>query len=325
MRLRHFVLPLVAVALVAATGCNNKTEEKPGTDSTAAPKAVGIIKGVPGRDDFPNASLAVLAPTPGEVVNADSVMIKVDLKGVDLGSPTAGEMDKGIAYSKQGQHIHVIVDDKPYMAMYKTDSFFVTKLAPGIHTLRAFPSRSWHESVKKPGLFVNQTFYIMKKEGDAPMDMNGPLLTYSRPKGDYSGDDAKRVLLDFYIANLELGKDKFKVVASVDGTVIDTLTEWIPYFIEGLTDGAHKVKLELVGPDGKVVPGVYNSVERTININPPAAAAAAPSPMDTMAGMKHDSGMKTTTGSTADHMKKTPGTSDTDAMKKTPGKTPAGK
>ena len=33
------------------------------------------------------------------MIDADSVMIKVDLKGVDLGSPTAGETEKGIAYS----------------------------------------------------------------------------------------------------------------------------------------------------------------------------------------------------------------------------------
>jgi len=298
MRLMHMAVPLTAAALLSLGACGKSAPDTDGADTTATatgPAEIRIVKGEHGPD-YPEAKLAVLAPAPDAVVTGDSVLVKVQLSGVELTAPTNGEQSKGIAYSKEGQHIHVIIDDKPYMAMYKLDSFSVGALTPGIHTLRAFPSRSWHESIKKPGAFVAYNFYVKEKSGTPSMDPAGPLLTYSRPKGDYSGADAKRVLLDFFLSNVELGPGKYKVVASVDGQVKDTLTEWIPYYIEGLADGSHTIRLELLGPDGKVVPGAYNTAEREIRINPAPTAAATPAAghdSAAHAGMAgHDTGVK---------------------------------
>jgi hypothetical protein len=288
---------LASIGIVLA-GCNSKpADETKGADSgataTTGPAEVRIIKGENGPA-YPDAKLTVTSPAPNQVVTGDSMMVRVDLKGVDLASPTAGEQSKGIAYSKDGQHIHVIIDDKPYMAMYKQDSFMVGGLSEGVHTLRAFPSRSWHESIKTPGAFVAHTFYVKKKTGTPVLVDGQPLLTYSRPKGDYKAEDAKQILLDFYLSNAELGADKFKVIASIDGQVKDTITEWMPYLIEGLAAGEHTVKLELVGPDGKVVPGAFNTAERKIKVLAPGEApAAAAAPMAHDSSMKmHDSSMK---------------------------------
>ncbi|HVZ42112.1 MAG TPA: hypothetical protein VHI13_22725 [Candidatus Kapabacteria bacterium] len=267
MRFQRFAALACVLAAASFIGCGGN---KPGAgdegDSTATmPKEVRIVKGENGAP-FPDAKLQVLMPTPNQVVDKDCVMVKVQLTGVDLGTPTEGEQSKGINFSKDGQHIHVIVDDKPYMAMYKTDSFSVGKLSEGIHTLRAFPSRSWHESIKTPGAFVAESFYVKKKTGEPLLKEGAPLLTYSRPKGDYKGKDCDRILLDFYLSNAELGAGKYGVIASIDGQVKDTLREWVPYFIEGLPDGEHTVKLELIGPDGKPVPGAFNSAERKIKV-----------------------------------------------------------
>lgn len=313
MRYNSLTMPILAAICVALAGCDGEpAEDTPRSDSagtaagTTTPTEVRIVKGEHGPE-FPNAKLSVLAPAPNAVVTTDSVMVKVDLQGVDLASPTAGEQSKGIAYSKDGQHIHVIIDDKPYMAMYKQDSFMVGGLGEGVHTLRAFPSRSWHESIKTPGAFVSHSFYVKKKGGDPVLQSGAPLLTYSRPKGDYKPEEAQRILLDFYLSNAELGADKYKVVASIDGQVKDTLTEWIPYYIEGLGAGEHTIKLELIGPDGKVVPGPFNTAERKIKVLGEGETSTA-------AAMPHDTGMKMTDGTKAH---------DTSAMKTTPGDTSA--
>ncbi len=290
MRSFHLALPFLAAGLLSIVGCdNNSADDHTTTDTAAAnaPKEVRIVKGEHGPA-FPDAKLTVISPAADAVITADSVLVHVSLAGVDLATPTAGEQSKGINYSKDGQHIHVIIDDKPYMAMYKQDSFSVGALAEGAHTLRAFPSRSWHESIKVPGAFVSHTFYVKKKTGTPVLQAGQPLLTYSRPKGDYSGADAERVLLDFYVTNAELGADKYKVVASVDGQVKDTLVEWIPYYIEGLSDGDHTVHLQLIGPDNQPVPGTFNAAEQKIRVNPSSTAAAAPAAADTgMATMNH--------------------------------------
>jgi hypothetical protein len=287
MRITARALPILLAATLVVAGCKGKPGDDPksGDSATAsgdstqqAPAAeLKIVKGEPGAD-VPDAKLSILSPKPNEVVKGDSVLVKVELSGVELKSPTAGETDKGIAFSKEGQHIHVIIDDKPYMAMYKLDSFSVGALSPGVHTLRAFPSRSWHESIKTPGAFQAFTFYVGEKSGEPVLTDGAPLLTYSRPKGDYKGKDGQRVLLDFYVSNATLGADKFKVVATVDGKLTDTLSEWGPYFIEGLGVGSHTVKLELIGPDGKPVPGAFNSVERKINVLADDSATASSTP-----------------------------------------------
>lgn len=287
MQFSRLAMSFIATAAIILTGCGDETTDDTTTaDSTAKPKEVIIVKGEHGPA-FPDAKLTVTSPGPDEVIMTDSVMVRVSLTGVELAAPTPGEQSKGINFSPDGQHIHVIIDDKPYMAMYKQDSFSVGALAPGAHTLRAFPSRSWHESIKVPGAFVLHTFYVKEKTGEPLVKSNEPLLTYSRPKGDYKGADAQRILLDFYTANAQLGTDKYKVVVSIDGQVKDTLTEWVPYFIEGLADGEHTIALQLIGPEGQPVPGPFNASQQKIRVNPAETATTAPA--DTT---KTDTGMK---------------------------------
>jgi hypothetical protein len=275
MRTYSLTAAIAAATFLALStpACQTGSDEPSPSDTVAAPGTVRIVKGEHGPD-YSGAKLAIVSPAAGEVVTGDSVVVRASLEGMELASPTAGEQSKGINFSKEGQHVHVIIDNEPYKAMYATDSFSLGALSEGMHTLRAFPSRSWHESVKAPAAFVAQTFYVKSKTGTPALDSSAPMLTYSRPKGEYKGADANRILLDFYITNAELGADKHKVVATIDGTTTDTLTEWIPYFIEGLTDGEHTVRLELIGPDGSPVPGPFNTTERKITVTRTAATPA---------------------------------------------------
>jgi hypothetical protein len=200
MQLNRLSLIVLGTLALLAIGCGDQQagDAGEGTDTTAAlaPGEVRITKAESSGDPG-DVRLTVVSPGPNEVVNTDSVTVKVDLQGWELASPTDGEVSKGIAYSKEGQHIHVIIDDKPYMAMYTPEGFSVGALSEGMHTLRAFPSRSWHESVKAPNAFVAHTFYVKQKSGDPVLNDSLPLLTYSRPKGEYKGDDGKKILLDF--------------------------------------------------------------------------------------------------------------------------------
>ena len=80
----------------------------------------------------------------------------------------------------------------------------VEALADGLHVLVAFPSRANHESVKTKDALSIIPFWIGKK-GDAAKDFTKkPMLIYSRPKGDYKGETANHVLIDFYVANVTL-------------------------------------------------------------------------------------------------------------------------
>lgn len=103
------------------------------------------------------------------------------------------------------------------------------------------------------------------------VDMKKPLLTYSRPKGEYKGADADTIMIDFWLLNAKLqgnGGD-YRVRYSVDGGEAKYLDKWEPIWLKGWTAGKHTIKLELVDKDGNVVAnGDYNSTSRDITVTP---------------------------------------------------------
>ncbi|HET6402675.1 MAG TPA: hypothetical protein VFH95_14925, partial [Candidatus Kapabacteria bacterium] len=142
--------------------------------------------------------------------------------------------------------------------------------SPGMHTIRAFPSFSWHESIKSPGAFATRTFYVgqsPKVNTTAENNLNSPLLTYSRPKGTYAGAEGAKVLLDFYVSNATIAPDGYHVKLWIDGAAMPDLVLWQPYYLEGLSKGKHTIHLQLVAPNGSVVPGSFNSPSEEITIS----------------------------------------------------------
>jgi hypothetical protein len=227
--------------------------------------------------------VTIKTPTPEQAIAADKAKdfeVKLDVKEwpTELGGP----------------HVHLILDNKPYKPIYdpKTPAKLSELLggdapAEGEHLLVAFPSRMNHESVKAQGALAMVHFWVGKK-GKSEWKAKDPMLVYSRPKGAYNASKADHVLVDWYLANAELGDGKFSVKANVAGPGIEgdgrslKITEWKPHALDNLRNGEYKISLELDDKDGKAVPGAWNSTTRTITINrdapedPPMAPPAAP-------------------------------------------------
>ena len=114
----------------------------------------------------------------------------------------------------------------------------------------------------------------MKEKGGPLADFDGkrPLLTYSRPKGEYKlgGPDAALefpLLVDFYLTNVALEPRGHRVRMTFDGKDPQVFTEWKPYTIA--TDpapGDHTVLLELIDRDDHVVEGPFNRTERKVKV-----------------------------------------------------------
>lgn len=103
------------------------------------------------------------------------------------------------------------------------------------------------------------------------VDAKRPLLTYSRPKGEYKGADAEAIMIDFWLSNAKLQGEggEYRVRYSVDGGEAKFLDKWEPIWLKGWTAGKHTVKLELIGKDGNpVANGDYNSTSREITVTP---------------------------------------------------------
>jgi len=102
------------------------------------------------------------------------------------------------------------------------------------------------------------------------IDPKKPLLTYSRPKGEYKGEDADPIMIDFWLSNAKLKGDggDYQVRYSVDGGAPKMLDKWEPIWLSGWISGKHRLMLELI--DAKtgnpVDNGGYNSTTREITI-----------------------------------------------------------
>jgi hypothetical protein len=101
------------------------------------------------------------------------------------------------------------------------------------------------------------------------VDRAKPLLTYSRPKGEYKGADADPIMIDFWLSGGKLQGDggDLRVRYAVDGGAPKFIDKWAPLWLAGWTAGKHTVRLELVDRNGNPIDnGGYNTTSRDITV-----------------------------------------------------------
>lgn len=180
-----------------------------------------------------------------------------------LGNQTPDAGQKKCANSAKGQHIHLIVDDKPYAAKYTSE--FDYEIEDGMHYILAFLSRSYHESIKSQISFIAKETRVENNSITKGDDITSPMMFYSRPKGTYTGKaETDKVMLDFFLINTNLGGGK-KVQANINGEkhMIDV---WQPYYIEGLPMGENSIELTLLDATGQKMNIPLNPVSRTFTL-----------------------------------------------------------
>ncbi|UIR55377.1 hypothetical protein LZQ00_14020 [Sphingobacterium sp. SRCM116780] len=262
---------LVFIAISATlTSCQNtSTKSTSEQDSTATGDTTTVateitVTPVADSKEFPGADLKIASIT-SEKVGTDSakVTVKYTVNNFKLTEQTIH--DHHMANSHDGQHIHFILDNKPYVALYKPENT-ITLALNSEHYLLSFLSRSYHESIKTTAASKLVKFKL-DKDGKVVQEsaVTSPSLFYSRPKGEYKGEDTKVLLLDFFLVNTTLAADGNKVIADVNGKQF-TLDKWGPYEIKGLPLGDAKVKLTLVDKDGNAITGDNVSVERAFKL-----------------------------------------------------------
>ena len=253
-----------------------------------------------GEQDEAKPVLKIVSPEKDGVINGSTVEVKLNLSG-DL----KGYMPHKDPATGKGNHIHVILDNQPYEAYYELGQpFELRNVVAGKHTLRVFPSRPWHESYKNEGAFQMVAFTV-KGGGDASkptttnsgqtmannnsgasqpapregkdvsastageVDPSKPLLTYSRPKGEYKGEDADPIMIDFWLTGAKLKGDggEYRVRYVIDDDDAKYIDKWEPIWLSGWIIGKHTVRLELLDKDGKPVEnGGYNTTSREITV-----------------------------------------------------------
>ena len=207
-----------------------------------------------GSPPYLNAKISTASVTLGD---KSEYAFSFDLSDYELGAQTINNVENQLANSGKGQHIHLIVNNGPYSAHYTNN--FKKKLNNDNNVILAFLSRSYHESVKNPNAFV------LTQIGEDKIDLNNQFLFYSRPKGTYKGKDTEKLLLDFYLINTTISPEGNIVKATINDTEF-IITEWAPYYLQGLPKGEVKIKLELINAEGELVDSPFNPSVRIVTL-----------------------------------------------------------
>ncbi len=230
-----------------------------------------------------NARIYISYPKKGEIERSSTVIMQLKLRGFPLGNISQVPRADELANSKMGQSIHVVIDNEPYfartgpsLAPYDEEGNFYEAqyrfkipyhLSKGEHFIRVFPCRSFGESLKSQGSFAASSFFVETKKENQNVNLSQPYLTYNEPSGYLKLTERQPVLLDFYLSNAELSKDGYKIRLTIDKNIKRILTAWTPYYIYGLRNGKHTIRLELINRNGDKVPGEFNDIQRTFKIS----------------------------------------------------------
>jgi hypothetical protein len=188
----------------------------------------------------------------------------------------------------EGKHTLRVFPSRPWHESYKTDGAFqmVTFTVKGggnasqptttnsgqMMANNNNASRSNNANAAASPLPSTREGKDMAASSASDVDPKKPLLTYSRPKGEYKDADADAIMIDFWLRNARLQGDggEYRVRYAVDNGDAKYLDKWEPIWLTGWTSGKHTVKLELVDKDGNVVAnGDYNSTTREITVTKP--------------------------------------------------------
>jgi hypothetical protein len=206
------------------------------------------------------------------------VWVQIRLRGYALGMKTNLPRAEELINSSLGQSMHVVVDGRPYFPKINTpldifnqsDSYYETmykfdipfSLESGRHLLQVFPARSYGESLKGEGCFYSQYFYVKNKtENEKIANLQGPYLIYNEPGVHHRYPENKPILLDFYVRNLTLPADGYRVHVFLDEQPLDFLGRWLPYYLVGVKKGTHSLRLQLVDKKGAPLIGNFTTVE----------------------------------------------------------------
>lgn len=258
-----------------------------------------------GEQDKAAPTLKIVEPAANSTINNSTVKVKLSISGDLKGYQPHKDPETGmgnhihVILDNQPYEAYYNLDQE----------FELRNVTDGEHTLRVFPSRPWHESYKNEGAFQMVKFSVKSGGADTtkpattssgqpmsnanssgnaaantspategkdmqpttagPIDPAKPLLTYSRPKGEYKAADADAIMIDFWLSNAKLVGDggDLRVRYSIDNGDPKFVDKWEPIWLSGWVAGKHTVKLELVDKNGAVIDnGGYNSTTREITV-----------------------------------------------------------
>ena len=212
--------------------------------------------------------VVVESPKEGEVMPYETVDVFVRVENYAIGDG--------------GNRLHVIVDNgSPIEHSNELKPVVLHGLAPGAHVLRIHAVKPDGKMLADPQARARVDFYVRRKDFSNFQPEDHPYLTVNLPKDGMAFPDPEgKVWLDFRAHNVTLAKEGYRVRFRLDG-VETVLTSGEPYAWTGLSEGRHRLVVEMIDEEGDPVAEMFARVERTFEI-PRTVKAVNPKEVDTM-------------------------------------------
>jgi hypothetical protein len=278
--------PAPAPASASATATATPTSTSTSTPTSTATPPSSFTEDVPAPPPSPAPTITLSTPRKDELLDATKapdhdVRFKLSNWKIEAGKSVELVLD---------DRASLVVDDPSRPVHIKDIDGTPAASAPGQHLLVALlrgPTGQWVKPAAKGRAPVAVVAYYVGQRSTPPGSAwkeGDPLLVYAGPPAGPA--PAEGLLVDYYLVNADLGREKYSIHASVTGPDLMTgkvIDSWKPWRIRGARQGSYTVRLELnryqhdLGDSGssttvllvsKPVGGRWTSVTRDFDVPP---------------------------------------------------------
>lgn len=182
--------------------------------------------------------------------NQTNNRFEFDIKKFNLGEKTIEELETGLKLNALGQYLKIfkgsVNNDKYYSGIVEQN------LSKGENYLLAYLCRSYGVSLKSKGASVYYKIDVNQGESTLQEEKKKPVLLINSPKKNEIFNKKSKILLDFFIVNLDIGKGGNYLKVSVNDVSFN-LYKWSPFVLTGLDYGKHKIKVSVCDKKGNSI------------------------------------------------------------------------
>ena len=179
---------------------------------------------------------------------------KIEFKNkfFNLGEKTAEEKSHRVRLHEGGQYLGVLNPNKPLKKIIH--GHFETEIEKGDNLFFCYLSRSYDLSVKN-----KNASFLFKINADpsgcfSETELSDTVVALLQPRGIFSSGQEEKVLFDFFLKNISLEEGNY--ISLLIDDIEFKLTKWVPFWIQGLKAGDHKISIDLKTKEGLSLKGI---------------------------------------------------------------------
>lgn len=149
----------------------------------------------------------------------------------------------------------VIINNKK-LVKQNTENSAQLDLILGENKIFVFLNRSFNVGLKNPESSLFFKINIDDKGSSLESNLMDSIMYVTQPRGTYVGVNAQKIVFDFMLYNITI-KEGYYISLNINDTEFK-IEQYVPFWIEGLGYGKHKIEVYLKNSEGEIVSSIAN-------------------------------------------------------------------